>query len=175
MDELIKKRPEAAWSWLYWGRLLTISCHWEVDDVEFRTTSPLTLFSRFSVACRPATSGTSWSWRATWPSWAWTRRTRPGLTRSLRRSAASWSSFLFSSWASRTCSLPSAPRRPWCPWRSGPETEELTPVHSAYGRSIKPTLVPFWRKTAAHPFLKSWREKQICDCYLKLTSFKVFL
>ncbi|XP_075968726.1 uncharacterized protein LOC142971881 isoform X2 [Anarhichas minor] len=35
-----------------------------------------------SEVFRPATSVASWSWRATSPSRAWTRRTRPGLTRS---------------------------------------------------------------------------------------------
>lgn len=40
------------------------------------------LSPRYSVACHPATSGTSWSWRATWPSRAWRGRTLPGLERS---------------------------------------------------------------------------------------------
>lgn len=37
---------------------------------------------RYSAACPPVTSGTSWSWTTTWPSRAWRGRTLPGLRRS---------------------------------------------------------------------------------------------
>lgn len=90
---------------------------------------PLLSSSRSSEVFRPATSVASWSWRATSPSRAWRRRTRSGLARSCRGSADSWSSSLCSSCPSRTCCPPSAPRRPWCPWRSGPEAS-ATPQHA---------------------------------------------
>lgn len=147
----------------------------------FSLTLLLSLFSltsRFSAACHPATSVTSWSWRASSPSRAWTKRTRPAHTRSWRRSAASSFSFLCSSWASRTCFLPSAPKRRWCPWRSGPETGRThlcvhVLVHSFWkaGRSVTSTQAAIleaasvWKQLHVHFKCRTFKK---LGYYLKL-------
>lgn len=59
-------------------------------------------------------------------------------------------------------------------WDGGTHTGAFKCSRTAYGRSIKPTLVPFWRKTAARPFLKSWREKKSATVLLNLLPLKYF-
>lgn len=117
------------WIWRHCHRHNKSLLHIQETWNQFRSCVLVSLFtffslaSRFSAVSRPATSLTSCSWRATWPSPAWIRRTQLAPARSWRRFAVSWSSFLFSSCPSRTYFLPLAPRRPWCPWRSGPEAD----------------------------------------------------
>lgn len=117
---------------------------------------------RFSAACRPATCGTSRSWRASWPNPAWPETTRPAPRRSWRRSAASWSSSRSSSWVNRTCCRPSAARRPWSPWRSGPDRH----VGPGAVPSAQDKVLWFWLSpmTAGRPaWGPVWRKQLLCQ------------
>ena len=78
--------------------------------------------NRCSTVCRPAWWGTC---RSSWTSrlgQSWTKRTLLKLGSCWRRSGGSWSSSPWSSSARRTSCPPWAPKRPWHPLSSGPDS-----------------------------------------------------
>lgn len=78
---------------------------------------------RCFAVCHRVTWGRSWSWKVFCPSPVWIKKILPKLRRNLRRFEVFWSSFLSTSWVSRTFCHPLVLKRPWSPWRCGPETQ----------------------------------------------------
>lgn len=118
------------------GRTLDFGTMCGDVDTDLIPTLTFLPLCRCSAVCHRVTWGRSWSWKVFCPSPVWIKKILLKLRRNLRRLEVSWSSFLSISWVSRTFCHPLVLKRPWCPWRCGPETQRMFLLQELYLKKL---------------------------------------
>lgn len=115
---IFAESPNTMWAAKNWGLLMWWHC-------------------RFSAVCPPVWWGTNRSSWVSSPNQVLIKRSLSKLRSYWRRLGASWSSSLWTSSVRRTSCPQWAPKKPWCPLRSGPDGTKSEPQKIRSASSMK--------------------------------------